>query len=223
MPTQSELTFGRKYTCADLHAFNVLAPLASHYIPWSGGAIRPSALVYVLNDIAVQGRRCVLELEGGVSTLFIARLLHQQGGRLTTVEQDAEWADWLERRLEFEGLTHVTQICRAPLEQHPLSMDQCSWYADSAMDSLKSSTYDFLLVDGPSAGAPELSMSRYPAVPYFIDQLEAHATICLDDAQRPGEQAILRAWEDQPRLAFTFMESISLAVGRFSPHVPLNP
>jgi hypothetical protein len=47
--------------------------------------------------------------------------------------------------------------------------------------------------------------------------------VCLDDAQRPGEQSILHAWEEHSGLAFTFFESISLAVGRFPPYVAPNP
>lgn len=223
VPTPSPLAFARKYTSEDLYAFNMLAPLSTRYIPWSGGSIRPSALVYILNDLSINRRQRVLELGGGVSTLFIARLLRQKGGHLTAVEQDEEWAGWLRTQLEYEGLGQVAQVCLAKLEPHPLALDDCMWYADSTMRLLKSSTYDFLLVDGPLAGAPEISRSRYPAVPYLRDQLEAHATVCLDDAQRPGEQSILHTWEDDSDLAFTYFESISLAVGRFPPHAALNP
>ena len=57
----------------------ILAPLTTAYQPWSIFAIRPSGLVKVLNEIVINRRRCIVECGGGISTVYIAKLLQQQG------------------------------------------------------------------------------------------------------------------------------------------------
>src|SRR5918997_1250059 len=84
----------------DILAMHVLAPLSTSYLPWTISAMRPSALVAVLNEIALNGRRSIVELGAGISTWYIARLLRQVGGHLTTVEDD----DWYDRGKIYEAL-----------------------------------------------------------------------------------------------------------------------
>ncbi|HST38530.1 MAG TPA: hypothetical protein VLK58_03435 [Conexibacter sp.] len=75
------------WTPEDLVALQVLRPLldTGGYLPWSSGAMRPSALVTICNEIVLGGRRRIVELGSGTSTLLLARLLREQGdgGRST--------------------------------------------------------------------------------------------------------------------------------------------
>jgi len=116
------------WTAADLHAWQMLAPLAGGYLPWSSAAIRPSALVAVLNDVAVHDRTVVLECGGGVSTVYLARLLaHRSRGRLITLEHDARWVAFLNDALTREGLHERVALVPAPLGVHPLAWED-GWY-----------------------------------------------------------------------------------------------
>jgi hypothetical protein len=209
---------------AELHAWAALAPLQGRYLPWSSAALRPSGLVAVLNDIELRDRRVVVELGGGVSSVYLARLLASRGaGRLVAVEHDPRWASWLEGALAREGLDAVARVLRAPLRPHPLAW-QSEWYAaDAVLDGLPAEPIDLLLVDGPPGFAPGTERSRYPALPVLRDRLAPDATVVLDDAGRDGERAVLERWEDETGLRFERREdSAGIAIARADGSAPLG-
>lgn len=209
-------------TDADVHAWPVLAPLVRSYLPWSSGAIRPSALVAVLNDIVLFERRAPVECGGGMSTIVTARLLAELGaGHVTTLEHDPAWVAYLEGALAREGLRDRATILHAPLEEHPDAWD-APWYAASALAGLPE-PIDLLLVDGPPAVEPGSEHARYTALPALRDSLADGATIFLDDLPRPGEQAVLERWEADFDLAFQRWEAQGIAVTRTGGQPPLDP
>ncbi len=61
---------------------------------------------------------------------------------------------------------------------------------------------DLLVVDGPPAYAAGHGLARYPALPVLCDLLAPRATVILGDAERPGEQEVLRRWEHETGLDF---------------------
>jgi predicted O-methyltransferase YrrM len=187
----------------DLHAWHVLAPLATEYLPWTSASLRPSGLQAILNEIQVRGRATILECGGGVSTVFIARLLERLGaGHLTTLEHDPEWLAFLERTLARERLAHRVRLVHAPLAPHPLGWD-CDWYDEAAVaEGLPEAPIELLVVDGPPAFEPGTEHARYPALPALAHRLSPDATVVLDDLARPGEQDVLRRWEAEHHLRF---------------------
>jgi predicted O-methyltransferase YrrM len=101
----------------DTIAMSALAALDVGYAPWSSMAMRPQGLLTVLNDIAVNGRRHVVECGGGISTMYIAKLLATYGnGHLHTVEHDETWADVLREMLHRQTLEEYCTVTVAPLE-----------------------------------------------------------------------------------------------------------
>ena len=103
-------------TIADVDAAIALAPLQGPYLPWSAGALRPAGLITVLNEIAGNDQERVLECGGGISSVFIARLLAQRGrGWLATLESDEKWSGWLRSQLQEEGLEQYATVVTAPL------------------------------------------------------------------------------------------------------------
>ena len=188
-----------------------LAALPGPYLPWGAGAMRPAGLVTVCNDIVMNQRRRIVELGSGVSTVLLARLLAQrppQGGFLmAAVEHDALWARWVREQLDREGIGTDVTVVRAPLLAHPRADHGLRWYDEAALtkglrEALGAERIDLLLVDGPPAHAPGLGVARYPALPVLGDRLAAGGTVVLDDAERPGEQEVLRRWEHETGLAF---------------------
>ncbi|MBE1489494.1 class I SAM-dependent methyltransferase [Plantactinospora soyae] len=182
-----------------------LAPLSSTYLPWTVSAMRPSGVVAVLNEIVVNRRRAVLELGGGVSSFYLGRLLRNRGGHLWTVEHDERWADLLEQDLVGEGLDGVVTVIRAPLTPIPCGWpgEDAVWYErERLMGALAQVPVDLLVIDGPPAYQTGQEHSRYPAVPLLSPTLADDYAIVLDDINRPGEQEIMRCWEEQFELTF---------------------
>ncbi|MGH3032217.1 MAG: class I SAM-dependent methyltransferase, partial [Gaiellaceae bacterium] len=201
---------------ADLHAWQVLRPLldAGPYLPWSEGAISPAGLATVCKEIALAGHRDLVELGSGVSTIVLARLLRERGGQLTSVEHHQGWASWVHDQIKRERLEHVARLIRAPLGPHPLAREGASWYEESALVALPVEGVELLMVDGPPAYLPGMEEGRYPALPALAGRLAPGALVVLDDADRPGERAILEAWERETAFRFDRLPVERIALGR---------
>jgi predicted O-methyltransferase YrrM len=182
---------------ADREALGVLRPLldAGGYLPWTEGALRPAALAAVCNEIVLAGHREVVELGSGVSTVVLARLMRERGASLTTVEHQPDWARFVRSQLEREGLADVARVVEAPLERHPLALEETPWYAAPALAELPAEI-DLLLVDGPPGYGEGMERSRYPALPALQERMAAEAVVFLDDATRPAEREILERWRN---------------------------
>jgi len=181
--------------CKDTLAMEFLSPLSKGYLPWTGSSIRPSALVTILNDIVINRRNCMVECGGGISTLYMARLLSTQGGHLYTIDHDERWAGLLSNMLQEEGLGSVVTVIHAPMEPNEYALEGNKWYSATQIEKeLTDKRIDLLLVDGPLACEPEIGLARYPAVPYFKSRLSADCTVILDDIHRKGEREIVQRW-----------------------------
>jgi predicted O-methyltransferase YrrM len=188
-----------------------LAALPGPYLPWGAGVMRPAGLVAVCNDVVLNGRRRVVELGSGISTILLTRLLTQQrpqgGFRMAAVEHDAGWARWVTGQLEREGIGDDVVVIHAPLTPHAYAERGLLWYDDAAVTAgldiaLQGDLIDLLLVDGPPAYAAGHGLARYPALPVLGHRLSPGATVVLDDVERLGEQEVLRRWERETGLDF---------------------
>jgi Methyltransferase domain len=196
---------------ADEIAMHALAMLPGPYLPWSAGTMRPAGLVTVCNDIVLNDRRRIVELGSGISTVLLARLLTQRalpgGFLMAVVEHDDFWAQWVGEQLDREGTGTDLTVVRSALTPHPLAERGLRWYdeaalADGLREALQGDPIDLLVVDGPPAHAIGHGLARYPALPALGDRLAPGATVVLDDAERPGEQEVLRRWERETGLSF---------------------
>ncbi|WP_433132771.1 class I SAM-dependent methyltransferase [Micromonospora sp. CA-240977] len=183
--------------------------------------MRPSGVVAVLNEIIINRRRHIVELGSGISSIYLGRLLRQHGGQLWTVEHDDRWAATVERQLADESLDDVVTVVRAPLApmESPWPDEQNAWYeTDAIRRRLAGQPIDLLVIDGPPASDAARQHSRYPAVPFFAPLLADDHTIILDDIDRPGEQEIMKRWEQD--LNITFERQIlagGIGIGRSRP------
>jgi predicted O-methyltransferase YrrM len=183
------------------------------YLPWTDGAIRPGALVAILNEIAFAERRRIVELGSGVSSIVIGRLLAQRGGTITAVEHDPDWAALVRRQVERERLTDVVEVVVSSLEPHPASWSGAPWYSRESV-ALLPGGINLLLIDGPPGYGVGMAHSRYPALPALADRLAGNALVFLDDADRESEREIVARWaEEVPGWSFGFDAASGLAVG----------
>ena len=201
---------------ADLHGWQVLRPLLDDggFLPWTEGAMAPSGLATVAAEIALAERRLVVELGSGVSTVLLARLARQLGGRIVAVEHDPGWAGWVRRQLDRDGLAEHASVIEAPLRPHPLALDGAPWYGPEALDALPGDGIELLLVDGPPGYGDGMARSRYPALPLLAERLSPGALVVLDDAPRAGEAEILDRWEHDLPFAFDRRGAERIAIGR---------
>ena len=201
---------------ADAHAWHLLRPLldAGGFLPWSEGSMSPAGLAAVATEISLAERRVIVELGSGVSTIVLARLARQLGGRIVAVEHHPGWAGWVRRQLKRDGLRDVATVVEAPLAPHPLSLDGAPWYASGDLDSIPDSGIELLLVDGPPGYGGGMARSRYPALPALSGRLAPGALVVLDDAERPGESEILDRWEREEGWRFDRRPAERIAIGR---------
>ena len=201
---------------ADLHAWQVLRPLleGGGYLPWSEGSMSPAGLAAVANEVAYAERRTIVELGSGVSTVVLARLARELGGRIWAVEHHPGWAGWVRRALERDELGDFATVVDAPLEPHPRALDGAPWYAETALEELPAAGIELLLVDGPPGYGDGMAGSRYPALPVLGGRLADGALVVLDDAQREAESEILDAWERDEGFSFDRRAAERIAIGR---------
>jgi predicted O-methyltransferase YrrM len=202
----------------DVIALQALQSLGGRYLPWSAWAMRPSGLLAVLNEVVLGSRERILECGSGISTIYLARLLADRGGRAVSLEHDPRWAGFVGGELEAEELEGSARVVLAPLEEHAMALGGTRWYRDSAArDAVEAlgGPIDLLLVDGPPAGEPEAALSRYPAVPVLADTLAPNAVVILDDANRAGEAQVLDRWTEEVGMEFERRPDLGwIAIGR---------
>jgi hypothetical protein len=178
----------------DAKALLALSPLAGDFLPWTDFTMRPSAILAIVNDVALRRRRSVVECGSGNSTLFTARLMaqHKIEGHVHSIDHDARWATVTQEALRREGLAAWATVTHAPL------LD--GWYDVTALPG-SIAVIDLLVVDGPPANVAELQRSRERSLDVFRDRLTADATIFLDDAHRRGEREVLASWHHRHGIA----------------------
>jgi predicted O-methyltransferase YrrM len=181
-------------------------------LTWSTGAMTASGFAVVCAEVASRDRPSVLECGSGFSTLKLAELTHERGGRLVSLEHDELWAMRVRRQLAAAGLAETACIVLAPLQPHPLAREGLAWYAAHTLRSLPR-RIDVLLVDGPPAFEPGTQLSRYPALPALAERLAPDAVVVLDDIDRRGELQVLEAWERECGFRFDVQPARRIAVG----------
>ena len=191
----------------DADAWQILSPLLVHggYLPWTTGSMRPAGLVKVCNEIVHGDRTRILECGSGVSTVLLARLLHErERGVLTSLEHDPHWATLIQDHLQREHLDQIARVVHAPLQGDP------PWYRlDEMPDEI-----DLLIVDGPPAFESGHGAARAPALARLDDKLVHDAAVILDDIERPGEQQIIATWETSTGWRFQLNLPAGVAIGQ---------
>ncbi|HET9952688.1 MAG TPA: hypothetical protein VFS09_12925, partial [Candidatus Eisenbacteria bacterium] len=126
----------------------------------------------------------ILECGAGISTLILGVVCQVRGLRVTTLEEDPEWAKAVRDCLSRHGIESVSVI-HAPLQ----SYDEYEWY--SLPSEALPERISLAVCDGPSGRAPG---ARYGLVPLCLPRLGSGAVVLLDDAERPSEREFIPRW-----------------------------
>lgn len=153
---------------------------------WAGS---PDMLLHLAQLLLKSRPRCVAECSSGVSTVVAARCMQLNGqGHVYSLEHDETYAAKTRELLARYDLTDWASVVIAPLV--PVAGGP-GWYARDALPQ-EMPPIDVLVVDGPPAGGA--STARYPALGQLASRMPGEVTVFLDDADRPGEQAVVEQW-----------------------------
>lgn len=158
--------------------------------PLGRWSIDARGMLHVAEIVRQHRPRTVLELGGGVSTIWLGYLLGEFGGHLYTVENNLNFKRRTDNWLARHGLCDSVTSILSPLTNTAVNDTCFSWY--DLTDLPDDVEFDMLLVDGPPGSVGQLA--RYPAVPALWTRLTDEALILLDDTERADEQEIIAKW-----------------------------
>lgn len=201
---------------SDVRAMLALGALSPHFVPWTSSAMRPSAVLMLCNEIALNKRATILEFGAGASTIFMASTLRLLGfGKVWSVESDANWILKMQEILAWHGASDFVEFVHAPLAPTRSVTASLPWHDESALDgSLEGLKFGLVVVDGPEAHSRSISQSRYPALPFLMARslLAEEALVVLDDFRRSGERLVARRWKKELGAQFRFLPSLGVGV-----------
>ncbi|MGH8793029.1 MAG: class I SAM-dependent methyltransferase [Stackebrandtia sp.] len=167
-------------------------------LPATGGWAASADLLRCLYDtVRDEGRSRIVECGSGVSTLVMAYALRELGGgKITSLDHDADFAAQTRRMLEQHELQQWAEVRHAPLTKLELDDEIWLWYE---LAEVPDGPFDMLVIDGPPRATRD--QARYPALPLLYDRLGDDAVVVLDDHIRPDERAAAARWiETYPTL-----------------------
>jgi Methyltransferase domain len=171
-------------------------------LPWSDWAMRPTAIALLVGELE-RGRRHVVELGSGVSTIVLARAARESGGHVISIEHDRDWGAGIRRLLRRErlGAAEVIDVPLAPLDpakvavpSEPALRAPGDWYELEALHGACPGRIDLLVVDGPPADRAPDVLVRAPALPALQGRLDDDCTVALDDVGRRAERRTAELW-----------------------------
>lgn len=175
------------------------------FIPQTSWSLQPEAILHILNIISINKPKAIIEFGGGVTTLYIAKLLQIENSNATfiSVESDFDWLETLKSKLAENNLDHIVTQVYAPIEKIDSKLafrEQETWYSKSAIESeIKDITnFDLVIVDGPFGGSTPYA--RYSAMPFLKERSNGDTVWFLDDTGRTHENEILSEWGKQSGL-----------------------
>lgn len=193
----------------DIYSNQLMINLSSmgKYFPVSGSSLNMHSLATMINDVVINDRKQIVEFGAGLSTLYVARLIHSLNleTRVISIDDNQGWLDLMKDRLEDEGLSPYVQFVFGPLAPCSHAKQGLEWYDEQAViKALQdcSTPVDSVLVDGPMAFEKSKGLARYPALPVANPFLNDQYAIFLDDMHRDGEQAIIKEWSKLNQLEF---------------------
>lgn len=176
-----------------------LIPEDSPLPPAGSYAVRALGAAEIVRLTRDSKPKSVVECGSGSSTVWIASVLEQcRRGHIFSLEHDPYYARETRRLLESLGLGHRATVLDAPLQERVAADGlTTNWYSDNAVQQLPVQI-DVLFVDGPPSTTGK--RVRRSAWECLQDRMVSGGFIAIDDARRPEEAAMLREWEEDPRL-----------------------
>lgn len=173
-----------------------LAKMTSQPVPsqaLTSFTLRPQDILQLVHHIYRERPSLIVECGSGMSSVWMGHALQNSGGgRLISLEHDAQYWEQSRELVERNGLSHIVEVRLASLDPFTIEHQNYPWYNRDEIDDLEN--IDILLVDGPPAATGP--QARYPALVALADRLRKGAVVMLDDAERSDEQSVLDHWRE---------------------------
>lgn len=187
--------------------YEILSPIKI-FPPTRSWSASPDVLALIANSVIELTNKTkepfVVEASSGISTLVTAYCLSKSNrGKVLSLEHDKFYAQKTRDLIKEHGLEKYAQIVYAPLVKHEIEEQEFLWY--EMKDINREDSIDLVIIDGPPAHPN--TESRYPCLPLLYEILSKEAVLILDDANREGEQKILKKWtESYPEFEVEMLE-----------------
>lgn len=173
-----------------LNGLNALIRPSVPLPPLRGWAGSPDFLLELARSVLRKKPKTIVECSSGASTIVAARCCQLNGsGHVFSLEHEASFGQATRDRLKEAGLEEWATVLDAPLETHEIGGERFPWYS---LAGLPGQSIDALVIDGPPQALGPIA--RYPAGPRLLPRMSQGALVLVDDADRPGEQEMLRRW-----------------------------
>jgi len=155
-----------------------------------------SADVTYLNQLVARVQNCrtsILECGSGLTTIVAAVVAEKRGLTVWTLEQDRDWARYVERAAARNGIRN-TKIIYAPLQEY----DGYVWYDIDRLELPK--RFDLVLCDGPALfdhWRASHAQWRYGVLPVLARSGIELGELLLDDATEPRASNVLKRWFEE--------------------------
>lgn len=168
--------------------------------PDGGWGAAADFLLLLAEHVLTHRPQLVVEFGSGVSSLVIARCLQLNGsGRLLSFDHHPGFAELTRRRIARIGA--AAEVRAVPLGDGAPYGYSGDWYQVGELPD----GIDLVVIDGPPAWREGQAEARGPAGATAFPRLASGATVILDDAARPGEQAIAQRWRAEfPQISFDY-------------------
>ena len=133
----------------------------------------------------------ILECGCGLTTIVLANIARRTGSSIFSLEHDPSSRNETLSALGRFGLRPQADVRLSPMRDY----GGYDWYD---VDPSTVPEFSLVVCDGPDT----VRGARYGLLPVLGPRLNAGCTILLDDAERKGEQELLRRWEAEGRVRF---------------------
>lgn len=195
-------------------AMSIIQPLlqSGSFLPFTSASIKPFNLVCILNEIIINKRNKILEFGSGISTILMGRLIKNSGidCKIISVEHDKSWIDFIKKYIDVEQIDGIVNIIHSPLTSCKEALEDNQWYDKKILcaNGLNEGKFDMIIIDGPPAWEQSKQKARYPAFPFVFPKLCSRAIVYLDDVDREGEKLIIKKWEEDYQIKFSFVRTL---------------
>lgn len=157
-------------------------------------AVSPDFLLHLVRHIQQHEPKLIVECGSGSSTIATALALRTFGinGHIYSIENYEPSVAAVRNQLRRHDLERYVTILVVPLveKRYEGVPGVFEWY--DLRSAAIPDDVDLLVVDGPIAVYK--TDARYPAGPELLHKLSRPAYVFIDDAARPGEQAMVERW-----------------------------
>lgn len=181
---------------------------AATVLPFTTFSLNPNTILHVINDLQINNRKSIIEFGSGISTVILAKFIvdNKLDAKIISIEDNKSWCDFIESQLIKYNCNQVVTLHHVALINNS---SEVLWYDKNEIAKVvNNEKFDLILVDGPSGGLG--LMSRKPALPSIINNINDNFCVFLDDVRRADEKQILSDW-------FSLLKESKLDVKKINP------